>query len=153
MTAVAMLLCAGASVTASDFLMEGVDAGRTGWVKDEKVFTTANVGSSTLLWKLKLESTPRAMHNLFAPLIDFAALGMTRRAFIEAMHAKGIGVGVHYQAMHLFAAYRKLGYQEGDFPNAETIGARTVTLPLFSKMEEADADRVCRALQEVILNR
>jgi len=64
-----LLLCAGGTLAASDFLTEGVDAGRTGWVKDEKIFTAANVGSSTLLWKLKLESTPRAMHNLFAPLI------------------------------------------------------------------------------------
>src|SRR4051812_159553 len=64
-----MLACAGATVAASDILTEGVDTGRTGWVKDEKVFTAANVGSSKLLWKLKLESTPRAMHNLFAPLI------------------------------------------------------------------------------------
>src|SRR4029079_3428527 len=64
-----LLLCAGGTLAAGDFLTEGVDAGRTGWVKDEKIFTAANVGSSTLLWKLKLESTPRAMHNLLAPLI------------------------------------------------------------------------------------
>jgi outer membrane protein assembly factor BamB len=65
----AMFLSVGATVWASDFLTEGVDIGRTGWVRDEKIFTPANVGSSKLLWKLKLESTPRAMHNLFAPLI------------------------------------------------------------------------------------
>jgi outer membrane protein assembly factor BamB len=58
-----------AAVGASDFLTEGVDKERTGWVKDEKVFTTANVGSMKLIWKVKLPSTPRAMHNLFAPLI------------------------------------------------------------------------------------
>ena len=67
--AVAVLACVGATVSATDILTEGVDSGRTGWVKDEKVFTPANVGSSKLLWKLKLESKPRAMHNLFAPLI------------------------------------------------------------------------------------
>src|SRR5258708_9499208 len=66
---VAMVLCAGATLCACDFLAEGVDSGRTGWVKDEKVFTMANVGGMKLLWKLKLESTPRAMHNLFAPLV------------------------------------------------------------------------------------
>jgi outer membrane protein assembly factor BamB len=49
--------------------MEGVDNARTGWVRDEKIFSKANVGASKLLWKLKLESTPRAMHNLFAPLV------------------------------------------------------------------------------------
>src|SRR5215204_1563665 len=65
----ALICCAGVSVAASDILTEGVDAGRTGWVRDEKIFTVANVGSSKLLWKVKLDSTPRAMHNLFAPLV------------------------------------------------------------------------------------
>ena len=64
-----LALAAGVTTIASDFLTEGVDTGRTGWVRDEKIFTTANVGRTTLLWKLKLESTPRAMHNLFAPLV------------------------------------------------------------------------------------
>jgi hypothetical protein len=59
------------TVTASDFLTEGVDNARTGWVRDEKVFTTANVGSTKLLWKVKLESTPRAMHNLFGHLLAY----------------------------------------------------------------------------------
>ena len=65
----AMVLCAGTSLVATDFLAEGVDNARTGWVKDEKIFTPANVGSMKLLWKVKLDSKPRAMHNLFAPLI------------------------------------------------------------------------------------
>src|SRR5688572_32480041 len=64
-----VILSSAVTLGASDFLTEGVDAARTGWVRDEKVFTAANVGSSKLLWKLKLESKPRAMHNLFAPLI------------------------------------------------------------------------------------
>ena len=64
-----ILLLSGVAGGASDFLTEGVDNARTGWVRDEKVFTKANVGSMKLLWKVKLESTPRAMHNLFAPLV------------------------------------------------------------------------------------
>jgi dTDP-4-amino-4,6-dideoxygalactose transaminase len=101
---------------------------------------------------LRLPALDRPGHSwhLFAPLIDFAAAGTTRPRFIEAMHAQGVGVGVHYQAMHLFAAYRRLGYREGDFPNAETIGARTVTLPLFTRMANADVDRACRALRDIL---
>src|SRR6478672_7940408 len=63
------LLFSTVTVGAVDFLTEGFDNARTGWVRDEKVFTPANVGGMKLLWKTKLESTPRAMHNLFAPLI------------------------------------------------------------------------------------
>jgi len=101
--------------------------------------------------RLPAPDQPGHCWHLFAPLIDFAALGTTRRAFIEMMQKRGIGVGVHYQAMHLFAAYRRLGYKPGDFPNAETIGARTLTLPLFTRMQDADVDRVCGALREAIL--
>ena len=63
------LLVSCVPLAASDYLTEGNDPGRTGWMKDEKVFTTANVKDMRLLWKVKLDSPPRQMHNLFSPLI------------------------------------------------------------------------------------
>ena len=65
----AAVICSTATAFASDYITHGVDPGRTGWIKDEKVFTKANVGKMKLLWKVKLESTPREMHNLFNPLV------------------------------------------------------------------------------------
>src|SRR5262245_14631791 len=56
-------------VAAVEYLTAGADPQRTGWVKDEKVFTPANVSRMKLLWKKRLESTPREMHNLFPPLV------------------------------------------------------------------------------------
>jgi len=64
-----MLVSAGISGLASDFLTEGVDSARTGWVRDERIFTPANVGTTTLQWTLKLDTRARAMHKLFAPLV------------------------------------------------------------------------------------
>ncbi|HEV7433232.1 MAG TPA: DegT/DnrJ/EryC1/StrS aminotransferase family protein [Steroidobacteraceae bacterium] len=69
-----------------------------------------------------------------------------RNAFIAAMRTAGIGVGVHYPAMHLFTLFRKLGYGPGDFPNAERIGRSTVSLPMFPAMQDSDVDRVLAAL-------
>jgi dTDP-4-amino-4,6-dideoxygalactose transaminase len=69
-----------------------------------------------------------------------------RGAFIAAMKAQGIGVGVHYPALHLFSLYRGLGFKEGDFPIAEEFGRRIVTLPLFSSMADPDVERVCICL-------
>jgi dTDP-4-amino-4,6-dideoxygalactose transaminase len=69
-----------------------------------------------------------------------------RGAFIAAMKEQGIGVGVHYPALHLFSLYRKMGWQVGDYPHAERIGRQTVTLPLFPAMRDEDVDRVCQAL-------
>lgn len=87
--------------------------------------------------------------HMFAPLLPLDQLTLTRKQFIDAMHARGIGVGIHYPALHLFSLYHGLGYQEGDFPNAERIGRETVTLPLFPAMEKADVERVCTAIREI----
>ena len=66
------------------------------------------------------------------------------------MQERGIGAGVHYPAMHLFKLFRDLGYSEGDFPHAERVGAGIVTLPLFPGMSEADVDRVCEAVRDIL---
>ena len=88
--------------------------------------------------------------HIFAPLLPLQRVELTRSQFIKAMHERGIGVGVHYPALHLFSAYRKLGYKEGDFPNAERIGRETVTLPLFPSMQLSDVDRVCDAVSDIL---
>jgi dTDP-4-amino-4,6-dideoxygalactose transaminase len=88
--------------------------------------------------------------HVFSPLLPLAQLKVSRREFIEAMKERGIGVGVHYPAIHLFSVYRALGYREGQFPNAERIGRETVTLPLFPAMELADVDRVVQAATAIV---
>ncbi len=106
-------------------------------------------------------STLDPMLNLGLPLADFENSnwhmfqvtlpeGVNRGAFIAAMKAHGIGIGVHYPALHLFTLYRKLGFKEGDFPIAEDIGRRIVTLPLFPAMTDGDTDRVCSAMAEIL---
>jgi dTDP-4-amino-4,6-dideoxygalactose transaminase len=88
--------------------------------------------------------------HVFTPLLPLAQLTISRAQFMEAMRARGIGVGVHYPAIHLFSAYRALGYREGQFPNAERIGRETVTLPLFPAMQPGDVERVVEAVGAIV---
>jgi len=88
--------------------------------------------------------------HMFAPLLPLEHLRISRREFIQSMHGRGIGVGVHYPAMHLFSAYRAMGYRPGQFPNAERIGRSTVTLPLFPAMADSDVARVCDAAADIL---
>jgi outer membrane protein assembly factor BamB len=53
----------------ADWLTDGGDVQRTGWQKNEKTLTTANVKGLKLLWKIQTGNQPRAMHSLFPPLI------------------------------------------------------------------------------------
>ncbi|MGA7984210.1 MAG: DegT/DnrJ/EryC1/StrS aminotransferase family protein, partial [Burkholderiales bacterium] len=88
--------------------------------------------------------------HMFQVLLPLERMTIDRARFIELMHARGIGVGVHYPAMHLFRLYRAQGWKPGDFPHAERVGASIVTLPLFPAMREDDVDRVCAVLGDIL---
>ncbi|MBL8520475.1 MAG: DegT/DnrJ/EryC1/StrS family aminotransferase [Betaproteobacteria bacterium] len=88
--------------------------------------------------------------NMFCVLLPLARMSLTRQQFIAEMHRRGIGIGVSYEAMHLTTLFRAKGHREGEFPNAERIGRETVTLPLMADMTEADVDRVCDAVIDLL---
>jgi dTDP-4-amino-4,6-dideoxygalactose transaminase len=75
---------------------------------------------------------------------------MKRGDFIAKMRERGVGVGMHYPAIHLFSLYRSLGWREGQYPNAERIGAGIASLPLLPAMEYSDGERVCEAARRVL---
>jgi dTDP-4-amino-4,6-dideoxygalactose transaminase len=101
---------------------------------------------------LRLPARGDAGHNwhMFAVLLPLERMRISRAEFIAAMAARGIGIGVHYPAIHLFSAYRALGHHDGEFPNAERIGRETVTLPLFPAMSDSDPERVVTAVNAVL---
>jgi dTDP-4-amino-4,6-dideoxygalactose transaminase len=78
---------------------------------------------------------------------------ITRPEFMEKMKAHNIGIGFHYAPIHLFKLYRALGFKEGMFPIAERVGKQIVSLPMFYAMNEADVERTCMAMREVLVAR
>lgn len=75
-----------------------------------------------------------------------------RSEVMDQLAKLGIGTGVHYPAIHLFTLYRGLGWQDGDFPVAESICRRILSLPLFPTMTCQDVARVVAALTTVLLS-
>ncbi|WP_225769756.1 DegT/DnrJ/EryC1/StrS aminotransferase family protein [Inquilinus sp. Marseille-Q2685] len=68
-----------------------------------------------------------------------------------ALTAAGIETGIHYpRPVHLQPAYANLGYRRGDFPIAERVSERTLSLPMFAEMTEQQVDEVCRATRQAI---
>ena len=88
--------------------------------------------------------------HMFCICLDFTSLGLSRDDILETFKAQDILLGMHYPAMHLFGLYRQLGYDRGDFPNAEQIGDQTFTLPLFPAMTNADVDRVVAVFNQLL---
>jgi len=104
----------------------------------------------SLGFELPVEDFETGNWHMFQPLLPLARMSIDRGGFIEAMKREGIGVGVHYPAMHLFTLFRRQGFRDGDFPVAEDIGRRTVTLPLFPAMRDDDVPRVCETVSRVV---
>lgn len=89
--------------------------------------------------------------HLYAINLELEKLKLNRNQFIEALKAENIGAGVHFTALHLHEYYRKtFGFKRGDFPNAEWIGDRTVSLPFYPHMSEKDLKDVIKAVVRII---
>ena len=73
-----------------------------------------------------------------------------RDEFIEKMAQNGIGCSVHFIPLHLHPFYQKLGYKKGDFPNAEWVYEREVSLPLYPKMKKKDIKLVVDSIKKII---
>jgi dTDP-4-amino-4,6-dideoxygalactose transaminase len=96
------------------------------------------------------EKSRHARH-LYTILLDFDRLRITRPEFMNSLQRENIGTGIHFTSLHLLSFYReKFGYKRGDFPNAEFISDRTVSLPLSSALDHKDIDDVVNAVQKVV---
>lgn len=100
--------------------------------------------------ELPLADFENSNWHMFQVLLPLERLAIGRGDVIAQLKEAGIGAGVHYPAMHLFTLYRRQGYQAGDFPVAEHIGERTLTLPLFPAMADDNVDRVCATLSHLL---
>lgn len=76
---------------------------------------------------------------------------MSREVFIQEMTAKGIGCSVHFIPLHLQPYWRETyKLRDEDFPNALKNYSRAVSLPLYTKMTDADQERVIETVKKVL---
>ena len=70
---------------------------------------------------------------------------------MNAIQAEGVGIGVHFRAVHLHPYYEQtFGFARGMFPNAEYYSDRTISLPLHPRLSEGDVDDVIAAVRKVV---
>ena len=89
-------------------------------------------------------------YHLYAVLVDFDGVGRSRAEVMQGLRARGIGTQVHYIPVPSQPDYERLGYRVSEYPGARRYYERTLSLPLFPRMEDADVDRVASALADVL---
>jgi len=89
--------------------------------------------------------------HLYVVRLRIEVLGIDRAAVIERLAAAGIGASVHFIPLHLHPYYQRAhGYRPGDFPVSEDLFERSVSLPIWPDMTDAQADRVATTLLEIV---
>jgi UDP-4-amino-4-deoxy-L-arabinose-oxoglutarate aminotransferase len=74
-----------------------------------------------------------------------------RDSVLFSLQEKGVGVAVNYRPIHLLQYYRsRFGFKEGDFPEAEKIGARTISIPLYPGLKDVEVDYIVTSLQDIL---
>lgn len=73
-----------------------------------------------------------------------------RNEIIVEMARRGISCNVHYKPLPLFSAYRELGFDIKDFPNAYAFYVNEITLPLHTCLTDEDVAYVIEAFTEIV---
>lgn len=75
--------------------------------------------------------------------------GIDRKAIIDDLADRDIASKVYWDPIHTSEYYRSTyGYEVGDFPIAEDIASRVLSLPMYPDLSDADADRIVAAVEE-----
>ena len=73
-----------------------------------------------------------------------------RNAFITAMAEMGISTNVHYKPLPMHTAYKNLGFDIKDFPNAYNMYKNEVTLPLYSTLTDEQVDYITDGVKKCL---
>ena len=77
--------------------------------------------------------------------------GIERDRFIERLFDAGIGCSVHYIPLHLHPYWReRYGLSPDEFPHSQHAYERMLSLPLYSKMSDAEVERVIARLTSLV---
>jgi len=87
--------------------------------------------------------------HLYVVRLQTERISLTHRQVFEGLRAAGIGVNLHYIPVHLQPYYRDLGFEEGDFPEAERYYAEAISLPLYPLLSDEQQDHVVEQLRRL----
>lgn len=89
-------------------------------------------------------------YHLYVIRLQLDKINKTHRQVFELLRDQGIGVNLHYIPVHTQPYYQKMGFREGDYPEAERYYREAISLPLYPTMSQEQQDAVITVLKESI---
>lgn len=117
------------------------------WDKYNKSFKNENL----LTLPSPIEHNTRHAMHLYSILLNLEKIKIKRDEFVDRLIKENIGSGVHFSPIHLQPLYKEMfGYKKGDFPNAEFVGERILSLPLGANLLDRDVNDIINAVKKVL---
>ena len=90
-------------------------------------------------------------YHLYVIRLDLdAIIPLTHAEVFQSLRERDILVNLHYIPVHTQPYYQKMGFEYGDFPNAEAYHRTAISLPMFPSLSSDAQDKVIAALREVL---
>ena len=88
--------------------------------------------------------------HLYVIRLQLDKVQKSHRQVFESLREQGIGVNLHYIPVHTQPYYQRMGFKQGDYPQAESYYAEAISLPMFQTMSEEQQDTVIAALRKAV---
>ena len=88
--------------------------------------------------------------HLYVIRLKLDLISITHKQVFDALRESGIGVNLHYIPVHTQPYYKKMGFEPGNFPQAEKYYSEAISLPMFPTLSEQEQDKVVEALKQVL---
>jgi UDP-4-amino-4,6-dideoxy-N-acetyl-beta-L-altrosamine transaminase len=97
------------------------------------------------------EDSWSALH-LYPVQLKLDEINKTHKQVFTELRKNDIGVNLHYIPVHLQPYYQKIGFNSGDFPNAEHYYSCAISIPLYQGLTYSEQDEVVNVIKQVFLN-
>lgn len=103
---------------------------------------------------IRTPSEPKWGGHIYQSYVILVDKNLDRDKIVDAMKERGIETTLGTYALHDQPFFqREFGYKPGQLPNSHTAFMRTITLPLYPQMSDADINLIATALRSVVTNR
>jgi len=111
----------------------------------------AELAKLPLSLPVRLDDRRSSLH-LYIVRLQRDRIRRSHREVFDALREQGIGVNLHYIPVHLQPWYSRMGFKQGDFPEAERYYAEAISLPMYAALTEAQQDQVIVALADATVS-
>lgn len=88
--------------------------------------------------------------HLYVIRLEQGRIGKSHHQVFEALREHGIGVNLHYIPVHTQPYYQAMGFEVGNFPEAERYYREAISLPMYQGLSDAQQDEVVAAVRRVL---